>query len=76
MSDSICPAVESILLLKACLLDSQIDNPKGYIIVMGGKSFLLSEIFAKNPELKRSLIEERAQVYRLLGWEVPDAAHE
>ena len=63
---------ESILILKAFLLDTQIENPRGVVIAHGEATCFLDEVLAEQPELLPKMIEERARVYGLLGWEVLD----
>lgn len=61
---------ESVLILKAFLLDTQIEHPEQVVIVIGGKHSFLSELFAVNPNMRQEMIEELAEIYRQLGWEV------
>lgn len=64
---------ESVLVLKAFILDSQIETPELVVIAHGKKEVLLSELMAQNPDILRGLVKERAEVYRQLGGEVPNA---
>ena len=66
---------ESVLVLKAFILDSQIETPELVVIAHGKKEVLLSELMAQNPGILQGLVKERAEIYRHLGWEVPDACH-
>lgn len=66
---------DPILTLTAFLLDSQIETPELIVVAHGGKEVPFSEILAQNPAILPGLVEERAAVYRQLGWEVPDACH-
>lgn len=62
---------ESILMLEAFILDTKIENPEGCVIANGKNEVLLSELFAQKPDIRQGMIEERAEVFRKLGWEVP-----
>lgn len=62
---------ESALIMQACLLDIQIEDPDKFLIVDGEKQILLSELFALFPTMRQKMIEERAEVFGQLGWEVP-----
>ena len=64
---------DPVLTLTAFVLDMQIEQPDSVVIAHGKKGVLLSELMAKNPDILRGLVEERAAVYRQLGWEVPNA---
>jgi hypothetical protein len=64
---------ESILILRAFILDTQIETPERMLIVKGKKHELMSELFKQNPELREQMIKDRVEVFQELGWELPDA---
>jgi hypothetical protein len=59
------------LVLKAFLLDTQIEHPDGIVIDDGDKPVLYSEILRNDPSILPRLKRERAEVYRQLGWAQP-----
>jgi len=62
---------DSALILQSYLLDTQIEDPEKILIVDGEKQVLLSELFALFPTMREKKIEERAEIFRQLGWEAP-----
>ncbi len=70
MSNSKKNENESVLILRAFLLDTQIEHPELVAIAHGKNEKLLSELFANSPSLRQKMLEERADVYRQLGWEI------
>lgn len=62
---------KSALLLRAFILDTQIEHPEQVVITNGDKSILLSELFEQVPSLREEMIQDRAEIYCQLGWEVP-----
>lgn len=61
---------DSILILRAFLLDTQLENPDQVVIAQGKKTVRLSELFAQDPAMRQKMMDDRAEVYRLLGWEI------
>lgn len=63
--------MDSGLIMQAFLLDTYLDEPDRALIVNGDDHFLLSYIYEQKPELREAYIRERAEVYRKLGWKIP-----
>lgn len=62
----------SPLLLRAFILDTQLEHPDQVVIAVNERDVLLSEVFAFDPSIRQKMVEERAEVFRQLGWEVPE----
>jgi hypothetical protein len=71
MSNQINQAESSALILRAFILDNQIETSDQVLVVDGEKHSLFSEVLRGNPDHLQQLIDERAEVYQQLGWAVP-----
>ena len=64
---------EAVLVLAAFILDLEVRHPDKYVIDYGGgRTELLSDIYARDPEQLKRRVRKREEVYRKLGMEVPD----